>query len=210
MRPFACALLILSPLLATTALADPLKDTVTEGNSHQTVSQWLGEKPHLVIKGSINGYSFDVEFFDFDSDDIAEFEGKREYLPQDGGLRYADFEFTIKAVIAGLEKEIELEFENFDFNDYKAPADFTLQSEEFPKGALSNLEVEFEWEASGTSVNEEVAGWDGTLTLAKDDALGKKDPFGEGLIGGYVAATKGDDTLSVSFTVPVVEFEIDD
>jgi hypothetical protein len=114
-------------------------------------------------------------------------------------------------VIGGIERKIELEFENRDFTSHALPADFALQGEEFPEGLRSTLEVETEWEHGGVSVNDEVGGWTGVLSLALDQ--GTPDDKGllpDGLIGGFVTATNGAETLAISFTVPVVEYEVED
>lgn len=207
MKQLAAAL----ALLAAPAYADPLTSTVTEDNVLTIApTEWLGNVPHIVIMGTIDTYDFDIQMMDLQDDTIAEIAAKREYIPEGDMLHYADFEFGVKAVIEGMEKALELEFENNNFSDFDLPAQFILQSKEMPKGALSNMEFEFEWEGSGVSVNEEVAAWDGRLTLEMDTAAGSKEPAGDGLIGGYVTATKGDDQLIISFTVPVNEYEIDD
>lgn len=198
-------------LLATTAYADPITQTVTENNTLTIApSQWLGEAPHIVVFGTANGYEFEMEYLDLHAEGIATVEAKREYLPNGDSLRYADFEFGMEAIIAGVEKKFELEFENYNFNSQTLPATYALQSEEFPKGALSNLEFEFEWETAGKSVNEEIVQWQGNLTLELDTAHGSAEPKGDGLIGGFIEANKGTDKLAISFTVEVNEYEIDD
>ncbi|RPE63213.1 hypothetical protein EDD53_2810 [Pacificibacter maritimus] len=204
-------LLPLALLITAPAFADPLVSTITEGNAHTNAPEsWLGATPHIVFIGTINGYDFDAQFMDLNADFIAGVDSKREYLPEGEMLRYADFEFGLQAIVAGVEKTFELEFENHDFSTAALPATFDLQSEEFPMGALSNLEFEFEWEGNGTSVNEEIANWTGTLTLELDSGVGTSDPQGDGMIGGYVDAKRGDDHLVASFTVPVNEYEIDE
>ncbi|WP_138469494.1 hypothetical protein [Poseidonocella sp. HB161398] len=173
---------------------------------------WLGETPHFVMVGRAGGHDFDIRYDDIAAaQGVAGLEAKREYLQDDDGFLYGDFEFTLQAVIDGIEKQIELEFENRDFAGFALPASFELQEGEFPEGPYSNAEVEFEWEADGVSVNGEVAGWTGRLDMAMDsgtpDAQGLK---GDGLVAGYLAAEKDGETLAVSFTVPVTEFEIED
>lgn len=186
---------------------------VTDGNSLGAApTEWLGDTPHFVMIGTVEGYTFDVQFLDVGmSADIATFEGKREYVETAGGFAYRDFEFVLEAVIGGEERAIEIEAENDDFGAFDLPSDFALQDGEFPVGALSNMEIEFEWEIGGVSTEVEVAGWSGTLTLAVD--AGEADDKGlsaSGVIAGFIDATRGEDHVVISFTVPVAEYEIDD
>lgn len=202
----ALAAALASPAAATDA-------TVTPGNTLTAPpAEWLGAVPHLVIMGTVNGRSIDLQMTDITkAGGVAEFAGKREYLPGDGGtFRYGDFEVALKAVIEGVEKSIELEFENHDFAAHPLPATFTLQDAEFPQGLLSNLEAQLEWETPESTVNDEVAGWTGTLTVMQDAGTpDDKGLTGDGLIGGFVAAQKDGAALVISFTVPVAEYEID-
>ncbi len=203
--------LALSLLAAPAFAADA---TVTPGNTLTAPpAEWLGEVPHLVVMGTINGRAFDLQMTDMASAaGVAEFAGKREYLPGEGGTwRYGDFEVALKATIDGVEKALEFEFENHDFTAHSLPASFALQDKEFPEGLLSNLEAQLEWETAEATVNDEIAGWTGTLTLTTDS--GTRDEKGlvpDGMIGGFVTATRGGDTLVMSFTVPVAEYELDD
>lgn len=209
MRRLTLALCLLSaPALAADA-------TVTPGNALTAPpAGWLGEVPHLVVMGTINGRPFDLQMPDIaKSEGVAEFAGKREYLPGDGGAwRYGDFEVALKATIDGVEKALEFEFENHDFTAHSLPSRFALQGDEnFPEGARAFLEAQLEWETSEVTVNDEIVGWTGTLVLAQDS--GTKDDKGlvpDGMIGGFVTATREGDTLVMSFTVPVAEYELDD
>jgi hypothetical protein len=206
----ACTLALLPGIALA---AGHVTGTVTDGNMLAAPpAAWLGEVPHLVMMGTVNGYAFDVQFPDMAAaTDVAEFAAKREYLAEGDRHRYIDFEFALEAVIAGAEKAIELEFENADLSSVTLPAALALTDSEFPEGAFSNMEVEFEWEIDGTSVNEEIAGWSGTFTYALD--TGTKDDKGllpDGFVGGFVTATRGADSLVISFTVPVAEYEIED
>lgn len=207
---------LILPLLllpATGAAAEDKPATVTEDNALTAPpAEWLGDTPHLVMMGTVAGYPFDIQFPEMtQAKGIAEFAGKREYLIDGDGLRYIDFEFTLQAVIGGIEKQIELEFENHDFSAQEIPGSFALQGSEFPEGAQSNLEVEFEWEADGVSTNEEVAGWDGTFTFALDTGTESADStLQQGWVGGHVDATRGEDRIVISFTAPITEVEIED
>jgi hypothetical protein len=173
---------------------------------------WLGEAQHLVMVGTVAGKRIAIDLPDMAAaPGVATFAGKREYLIDGTGHRYIDFEVALEAVIGGIERKIELEFENHDFASHTLPADFTLQATEFPEGLRSTLEVETEWEHAGVSVNDEVGGWAGVLSLALD--RGTPDDKGlvpDGLIGGFVTATNGAETLAISFTVPVTEHEVED
>lgn len=189
--------------------------TVTEGNTlAEPPAAWLGETPHLVLMGTLNGRPVDIQFLELSSlpEGVESFEGKREYLPGEAGWRYGDFEVALQAVIGGVERSFEMEFENADFVQQRPlPATFELGPENFPDGARAFLEAAAEWESEAGSVNDEIGPWTGTLTLAKDD--GTADAEGlvpDGTIGGHLVAESGGDRLVMSFTVPVAEYEKDE
>lgn len=203
--------------LAVALLAGPALGqdaTITPGNTlTEPPAAWLGEAPHLVMMGTLGGRPLDVQYLDMTAaEGVAAFEGKREYLPGEGGAwRYGDFEVALQVVIDGIEKSFEIEIENADFTLHPLPATFALQDVNFPEGALAFLEVEVEWETAAATVNDELIGWTGTLTMSLDQ--GTPDAEGlvpDGLIGGYLVAESGADSIVVSFTVPVVEYEKDE
>ncbi len=205
----------LSVVLSLVALPAFAQDaTVTPGNTLTAPpAEWLGQAPHLVMMGTLGGREVNVQILDPGAaEGLDSFEGKREYLPGEGGAwRYGDFEVALSAVIDGIEKSFELEIENADFSTIALPATFALQDTNFPEGALAYLEAQAEWETGGVTVNDEIGGWTGTLTLSLD--TGTPDAEGlvpDGLIGGLIVAENGGDALVVSFTVPVVEFEKDE
>lgn len=210
MAPAIAALV--TAMTMTPALAQDM--TVTPGNTLTAVpAAWLGEVPHFVMMGTAGGRSYDVQLTRIaDGGVVAGFAGKREYLPGEGGTwRYGDFEVGLEIVLDGVEKAIELEFENNDFTAHALPADFSLQGEEFPEGLLSNLELQAERETAEGVVNDEITGWTGTLSLAMD--MGTADGeclVPDGMIGGYVVAQNGAESLVISFTVPVTEYEKDE
>lgn len=212
MRRFALALplcLIVQPGLTQSA-ADPV---VTPGNALTAApAEWLGETPHFVLMGTVSGQVLDIQFPDIAAaKDVASFAGKREYRPKEGGFDYIDFEVGLEAVIGGVERKIELEFENADLLSLTLPATLMLDTAEFPAGAKSNAEIELEWEVGGQTVNAELAGWAGELVLAKDEGTpDDKGLSGDGLIGGFAKAELNGETWVLSFTVPVAEYEIDD
>lgn len=187
--------------------------TVTPGNHlAEAPNEWIGATPHFVLMGTLNGRPVDIQYLDIGAaEGVATFEGKREYLPGEAGWRYGDFEVALQAVIDGAEKSFELEVENADFLQHSLPASFELGPENFPDGTRAFLEASTEWETEAGSVNEEIGGWTGTLTLAEDS--GTPDAEGlvpDGLIGGHMVAQHGDDRLVLSFTVLVAEYEKDD
>ena len=197
-------------LLASPAFADAVQtDAPTLA---APPSEWLGDAPHLVIMGRLNGRDINIQLTDATIASVAEFTGKREYLPGDSGaFRYGDFEVSLKAEIGGVERSFELEFENDDFSSLTLPATLALGSENFPKGNAAFLEASAEWEDATGAVNDEIGGFSGTLVVALDQ--GTKDDkglIGDGLIGGHVVAELDGETLVISFTVPVAEYEIDD
>ena len=104
-----------------------------------------------------------------------------------------------------------MEVENRDFAAHPLPATFALGDANFPEGPRAFLEMSAEWETQGETVNEELGGWTGTLTLAEDG--GTPDARGllpDGTIGGHMVAERCGDRLVMSFTVPVAGYELDD
>ncbi len=197
-------------LLACPAAAESLNTDAPKLTAAPT--EWLGSTPHLVIMGTVNGHQMNIQLTDEAAlKAVAEFAGKREYLPGTAGAwRYGDFEVTLKASIGGVERSIELEFENDDYATTALPSDFQLVAENFPKGSASFLEFAAEWEDATGSVNDEVGGFDGTLSLQLDE--GTPDDKGlrpDGMIGGLVNARKNGAAVVISFTVPVTGYEID-
>jgi hypothetical protein len=208
MRMIALSLMMLPvPALAQNA-------TVTPGNTLAAPpAEWLGDVPHFVMMGTLAGRAVDIQYLDLAvAEGIDGFEGKREYLPGDGGSwRYGDFEVALRAMIDGVEKSFELEFENHDFAQHGLPATFALGDANFPEGLAAFVEVQAEWETDAGSVNDEIGGWTGTLTVMMD--AGTPDGEGlvpDGMIGGFMVAENGGDRLVASFTVPVVEYEKDE
>jgi hypothetical protein len=198
-------------LIATPALAETI---ATDGPTLAAPpTEWLGPTPHLVVMGTVGGREMNIQLTDMAlATGVAAFEGKREYLPGEGGaFRYGDFEVALKAAIGGVERSIELEFENDDYGGFVLPSDFQLVPENFPKGPATYLEISAEWEDATGSVNDEIGGFNGVLTVTLDE--GTPDDKGlrpDGTIGGFVTAEKAGEVVVISFTVPVAEYEIDD
>lgn len=206
--------LLLAVLAPGIALADPMMETVTSGNALTAApAAWLGQDPHLVIMGMVDGRTFDVQVMDLDAAEIREITLKREYLLTDtDDSPYRELDFGIQFLHDGIAKAIEGKLTHADFNALPAlPASFALQSaEEFPQGDQVFTEFEFKWEAGGVTVDFETADWDGTAVLHLDDAFQAAAPNGDGMVGAYISGTKGDDMFVVSFTLPVTEFEVED
>ena len=132
----------LMPALITALFALPVlaQDVVaTDGNLLTAApTEWLGDVPHFVMMGTVNGRALDIQLTDMAAVAVEQFAGKREYLPAEAGAyRFGDFEVALKAAIGGVERSIELEFENDDFATQSLPATFELQGENRPKGALA-------------------------------------------------------------------------
>ena len=86
------------------------------------------------MMGVVAGTTFDVQIADVAAlADIAAFKGKREYTSDGTGYRYIDFEVALEAVLGGIERKIELEFENHDFLAFDDVTTFTLGAAEFPR-----------------------------------------------------------------------------
>lgn len=177
-------------------------------------TQWLGDTPHFVLFGTVEGQSFEIEFLDTTTaSDVSRYRAKRTFRETDDDYRYTEIDMKFEAQIAGIEREFELELENRDFGSFNLPASFSLVGQGRPEGANASLEFEFEWKDGRTSVDEDVSNWSGTLDLAADSSSANSSDIegaGEGTVSGFINATKGDDTLVVSFTVPVGGYEIDD
>jgi hypothetical protein len=198
-------------LLASPALAENLATEAPTLSAAPT--EWLGPTPHFVVMGMVNGREMNIQLTDIAAaSGVAAFEGKREYLPGEAGaFRYGDFEVALKATIGGVERSIELEFENDDFAKVILPSDFVLVPENFPRFPGAFLEFATEWEDASGSVNDEIGGYNGVLTVTLDE--GTPDDKGlrpDGMIGGFAQAEKDGQVVTISFTVPVAEYEIDD
>jgi hypothetical protein len=208
-----------APLLVATlapciALADPMMETITPGNTLTAApTEWLGDKPHLVIMGMVDGKKFDVQVMDITSADISAITLKREYLLNDTDYNpYQELDFGIEFMHEGIPKGIEGKLTHADFNTLAAlPATFALQSaEEYPAGDLVFTEFEYKWESGGVTVDAESADWDGSAVLHMDTAFKAEKPNGDGMIGAYITGSKGESNFVVSFTLPVTEFEVED
>ena len=205
-----------APLLVATlapclALADPMMETVTPDNTLTAApTEWLGDKPHLVIMGTVDGKMFDVQVMDITAATVAL---KREYLLSGSDYNpYREIDFSIEFTHEGIDKAIEGKLTHADFNKLAAlPATLTLQSaEEYPEGDLVYTEFEYKWEAGGVTVDGESPEFDGTATLHMDDGFQAAAPNGDGMVGAFITASKGDSAYVISFTLPVTEFEVED
>ncbi|PIE09278.1 MAG: hypothetical protein CSA72_13540 [Rhodobacterales bacterium] len=202
---------VLAAALPFAASADVVTQTVTPNNTLTAApTEWLGDTPHLVIMGSVNGYTFDVQYPDLTTADVHAVEVKREYLIDGDARPYQELDFEVQAIIDGVAKKIEGKLNHADFLTLELPATLALQGEENPEGAQTYTEFEFEWETAGTSVNEEHGAWTGTAVLAHDDAFGSDTPVADGLAGGFIDAVNGDDHIVMSFTFEVSEADVDE
>lgn len=207
---------VLAPCLSVPmlALADPMVDTVTAGNTLTAApTEWLGDKPHLVIMGKVDGKLFDVQVMDLAAADVGTISLKREYLLNDTDYNpYREMDFAIEFTNEGIAKAIEGKLTHADFNKLAAlPATFALQSaEEYPEGDKIFTEFEYKWEGNGVTVDGESADWTGSATVQMDSAYQAAKPNGDGMIGAFITASNGDNAWVISFTLPVTEFEIED
>jgi hypothetical protein len=189
--------------------------TAKLGETATAPTAWLGATPHFVMVGEFGAYRFNINLPDLAVTPEVAITGKREYGRDDAGaLHLIDFEVAANAVMNNIERTIELEFANADFNIMMLPMRFAIEpGAESPKGAKASLEVQFEWEwmEKNAIVNEEGLIDAGALDLALND--GTADAEGvvaNGMIGSFATASKDGKTLAISFTVPVTEAEIDD
>lgn len=203
--------LLAATLAPCLALADPMMETVTSGNTLTAApTEWLGDKPHLVIMGTVDGKMFDVQVLDITSAAVAL---KREYLLNDSDYSpYREIDFSFEFVHEGIEKAIEGKLTNADFNKLAAlPATLALQfAEEYPEGDKVYTEFEYKWEAGGVTVDGESPEFEGTAILHMDDGFQAAKPNGDGMVGAFISASKGDNVYVISFTLPVTEFEVED
>jgi hypothetical protein len=214
------ALLVLASSHAPVAIGQELSPedqavnlSATLGETATAPTEWLGASPHFVMVGTFGDYSFNISLPDLGSE--AAVRGKREYgRTDDDSLALIDFEIAVNAVMNDIERTIELEFANADFDKASLPMRFEIQpEEEFPEGAKASLEAQFEWEwvEKSTIVNEEGLMDSGMLDLALNEGTADAEGIApNGMIGGFATATRDGQTLAISFTVPVTEAEIDD
>jgi len=205
---------LLVPCLALPTLADPMVDTVTPGNTLTAApTAWLGEKPHLVIMGNVDGKVFDIQVMDPSDATLGTVTLKREYLLTETDYNpYRELDFSIEFMNDGIAKAVEGKLTHADYNKLAAlPATFALQSaEEYPEGDKVYTEFEWKWEGNGVTVDGESAEWTGSATLAMDGAFQAAKPNGDGMVGAFITASNGDDAYVISFTLPVAEFEVED
>lgn len=221
-KAFPLALIVAGTLAASASVAQDSSSQDAARNRNATLGEtatapttWLGATPHFVMVGEFGDYSFNINLPDLAPNPDMSITGKREYgHGENGSLALIDFEIAANAVMNDIERTIELEFANADFNAATLPMSFAIEpSVEFPEGPRSSLEVQFEWEwvEKNTIVNEEGLADSGSLDLALNDGIAGVDGTAAGgVIGGFVTAIKDGKTLAVSFTVPVTEAEIDD
>ncbi len=175
---------------------------------------WLGETPHFVMVGAFKDYAFNIQATDLAAAPELAVEAKREYrAAEGGGLDYIDFEIAVNLTSNGIERGIELEFENADFADQPVGSTYVLKGEEFPAGLFSNMELQIEWEWNEKSliVNEEQLYSEGALTVGHESGTAEADgTMPNGMIGGFVTGMFDGKPVAISFTAPVVEAEIDD
>ena len=211
MRVLATALALSALPLAVSA--NLIVDTVTQNNTlTEAPAEWLGETPHLVIMGSVNGYNFDLQMLDLTSaDGLHATAVKREYLINGDARPYQEIDAEVQMILDGVAKKVEFKLNHDDFLTLGAlPVTLELNSEENPAGDLTFFEFEMEWELDGTSVNEEIGEWAGTATIAVDSAFGAAEPVADGLAGGFITASHGDETLVISYTFVVDEAEVEE
>jgi hypothetical protein len=211
------ALLVVLPVAAPaqelTGADKATSNVVTVGDKAEAPTEWLGPTPHFVMVGDFKDYSFAVNATDASKAGDFELKAKREYRKGEAGLDYIDFEIAVDLVTNGIERGIELEFENASFGKQPVPSTYALKDEEFPAGLFSNMELQIEWEWVEKSfiVNEEQLYSDGALTIGLEDGKPEADGTApNGLIGGFVKGTFEGKPIAISFTAPVVEAEIDD
>lgn len=198
--------LVLALALASCAPA-PTTPGLRVGTATEAPEAWLGPSPHLVLVGRVNGV--DVRVSVNEGPLLDNLKAKREFQVLGDQKRYTAFEVSFGALMEGLERELELEFENADFGTRPLGEDLGLVAQaneelapEGLDGPRSNLEFEWEWEdaAASSFASGEVLSAQGRLVRSLD---------GEG-IGGWFTATFADGQLTGSFTVPQVEDEADD
>ncbi|MEM1130617.1 MAG: hypothetical protein AAGH83_08860 [Pseudomonadota bacterium] len=195
------------------AQADPLKEVISAALPlEEPPFEWMGETPHFVMMGTVDGYTFNVQVTDVEAaDNLSKFTAKREYKADGSGYRYVEFKIDLESVIGGIEREIELDFQNHDFLSFQDVATLQLGSTKYPQGEAAYFELEFEWDSQGTSVDEEIDDWQGVLILHHDEGeTDDKGLSGTGEIGALVQATRGSDTMIISFSAPVVDYDVDD
>jgi hypothetical protein len=206
-----CAALLPSPAAAQelSAADRAVNNTVTIGEGAAPTA-WLGETPHFVMVGAFKDFTFNIHDMNLGA---VELSAKREYRAAGDGLAYVDFEIALDLVTDGIERTLEIEFENADFSKHAVPTTYALGTAEFPEGELSNMELQVEWEwiAKSIVVNEEQLADSGSLTVAHESGEAVADKtMPNGMIGGFVTGTYEGKTIAISFTAPVTEAEIDD
>jgi hypothetical protein len=180
------------------------------GVAAEAPTTWLGAEPHLVLVGTVDGVAIQINVRG-DDPLLSQLAGKREHqVLASGEKRYTAFEVSFGALMEGLERELELEFENADFGQVGLGTDLALESraneELAPEGLAgprSNLELEWEWEdpAQSKFASGEVLSSSGRLVRNLDAGPA---------LGGWFNATFANGSVTGSFTVNNAEDEADD
>lgn len=181
MKPY----LLFPLLLAQPVFADG-HGTLNFGEG-AAVEAWQGDSVHLMMTGMMNGN--DVAIYADDTTAVT-LEGRRTYTEGGDWLQYTAFDLTL---VADGVTPITVAIQSTDFTAHFLPVDLPIAPDASEDDVAMTLTI-------GDAAP--VAGWVGNLSFELDDQADY--PAEDGNVGGYLTATRGDDSIAMSFTIPMV------
>lgn len=187
------------------------------GADGDTLTGWLGDEPHFVAQGRVNGEDIDMRLAGQEAADASALFCEREYVAPDDGTGNPDptqavlSEVKIIApfTVNGEERIVELELKQHDFQaDVPDTAVTIVPRDDAQPPTSDQMWLQWEWKlaADESDLYEGVA-QDGVFVLGTFTGAPGPDgaviPEGEGASGGFVDAVFGEgETMRVSVTAP--------
>jgi hypothetical protein len=184
-------------------------------------TEWQGKEPHLYMMGTIGGYEIDIQLSDLSTaveGMVPNIGFKREYEKNPAGeIRFTQLEVEIQIVLGGVEREIDFELINTNFDAADLAAEFQIINgiNEYDDGVAtlevtgqrSAVEFGMEWEIGDGEEDVEKKAESGTalFTLAEGskDADGIMRAAATDKLGGYIEiVTEDGHAVVISFSVP--------
>jgi len=200
---------------------DPSTIATPDNTLDAPPSEWLGDTPHLVIMGTLAGYTLDIQLMDLSAPVegvVPQIGFKREYEQRasDSEIRYTQIEVEMEMLIGGLERAIDFQMANANFDQTELSELFTIVPEAniweggvetiLVEGQNTGVELGMEWEDEDSEEDVENVAQSGTVSFALLEGTPDADDITRSgstdRIGGFVnVTTEEGDQLVISFTV---------